>query len=60
MTWEEIEQRVVDAGWRIDGGFSEHLVIGEGDDLSILAHKRAWRIDDPMFELADRARDVTY
>jgi hypothetical protein len=32
----------------------------EDGDLSILAHKRAWRIDDPMFELADRERNVTY
>ena len=35
-------------------------MIGEDDDLSILAHKWAWRIDAPMFELADREWSVTY
>lgn len=40
MTPEEIEQSFTSAGWAIDDGFSDYLVIGyKGDSLSILAHK---------------------
>jgi len=39
MTKEEIEQAFVDAGWQLDSGFAEHLVVGlDNDRLSILAH----------------------
>ena len=39
---EAIEQSFASAGWEIDGGFSEYLIIGyNGDGLSILAHPQA-------------------
>ncbi len=61
MSKEEIEQGFVNAGWELDGSFSEHLVIGEVDYLSILAHRQwTWETDDPMFELWDTDRDLTY
>jgi hypothetical protein len=58
---EEIENSFASAGWYLDGGFADHLVIGYNDDgLSILARKEAWETDDPFFELIDHERDVTY
>ena len=63
MTKEEIEQAFVDAGWQLDEGFAEHLVIGgDNDSLSILAHAWAWQTDDPLFELCDHRgeEDITY
>lgn len=45
MTREEIEQGFIDAGWEIDGGFSDHLIVGEDGDLSILAPRWVW---EPM------------
>ena len=60
MTRGEIEQDFVEAGWEIDGGFSDHLLIGEDGDLSILAPRWVWGTDDPVFELCDRERNVSY
>jgi len=60
MTKEEIEQAFTNAGWGLDGGFSENLVIGEDHDLSILAPRWAWETGDPAFELCDGEREVTY
>jgi hypothetical protein len=63
MTREDIEQAFLDAGWQLDDGFAEHLVIGhDNDSLSILAHAWAWQTDDPFFELCDHRgeEDITY
>jgi len=59
---EEIEKRFSSAGWELDGGFSDYLVVGyNGDGLSILAHKEAWQTDDgPVFELVDHESNLTY
>jgi hypothetical protein len=59
---EEIENRFTSAGWNLDGGFSDYLVIGYTDDgLSIVAGKEAWENDDhPVFELIDHERELTY
>jgi hypothetical protein len=59
---EEIENSFTSAGWHLDGGFSDYLVIGyNGDGLSILAGKDAWEnYDDPVFELIDHEKDLTY
>jgi hypothetical protein len=59
---KDIENRFASAGWHLDGGFADHLVIGYSDDgLSILARKEAWEADDdPVFELIDHERDLTY
>jgi hypothetical protein len=36
MSPEEIEHGIVDAGWELDGSFSDHLLVGEDGELSIL------------------------
>ena len=61
MRPEEIEQRFSEAGWELDGAFSGYLVVGyREDNLSILAHKEAWQTDDPVLELIDHERNLTY
>ena len=60
MTREEIEQAIEDAGWRIDDGFPEYLVIGSDGDRSILAHREAWGTDHPTFELWDERENISY
>ena len=62
MSREEIENCFFRAGWYLDGGFSGYLVIGCNDGgLSILAPQEAWETDeDPVFELVDHERDLTY
>ena len=60
MTNEEIERSFVEAGWELDGGFSGHLVVGETSDLYLLAHKRIWGTNEPVFELSDTERNLTY
>ena len=59
---QEIEERFASAGWHLDGGFEDHLVIGYSDEgLSILARKEALdNSEDPVFELIDHERDLTY
>jgi hypothetical protein len=58
---EAIEQSFASAGWEIDGGFSEYLIIGyNGDGLSILAYREGWETEDPLFELIDHERNLTY
>jgi hypothetical protein len=57
---EEIENSFTSAGWQLDGSFLDYLVIGYTDGLSILAGKEAWETDDPVFELVDHERDLTY
>jgi hypothetical protein len=60
---ERIEQGFENAGWCIDGGFSDYLVIGsDGDDLSILVHEEALETNDvdTVFELIDHERDLIY
>ena len=57
---EEIENSLTSAGWYLDGSFLDYLVIGYTDGVSILAGKEAWEPDDPVFELIDHERDLTY
>ena len=58
---EEIENSFTSVGWKLDGSFSEYLVIGyDGNGISILAGKEAWETDEPAFELIDHERDLTY
>ena len=57
MDREEIEQRFVSAGWSIDGGFAEYLIIGySGDEMSLLANPETWGDDDPVFVILDHDR----
>ena len=63
MSPEEIENSLTSAGWYLDGSFLDYLVIGYTDGVSILASKEAWETDDPIdpvFELVDHERDLTY
>ncbi len=60
MSREEIENCFFRAGWYLDGSFLDYLVIGYTDGVSILAGKEAWETDDPVFELIDHERDLTY
>ena len=59
---EAIEQSFTRAGWDIDRSFSEYLTIGcNGDGISILAYpQEAREPEDPVFELIDHERDLTY
>ena len=58
---EELQQSFANAGWDLDDSFEDHLLIGYSDDgISILAHKDAWGTDDPVFELLDHERMLTY
>ena len=60
MLLEEIQDSFTSAGWHLDGSFAEYLVIGYTDRVSILAGKEAREADDPVFELIDHERDLTY
>ncbi len=63
MYREQIEQGFENAGWCIDSGFSDYLVIGfDGDDLSILVHEEALETDDvdTVFELNDHERNLIH
>ena len=61
MYKEEIEQSFTTVGWELDGSFKDHLLIGfSGDGISILAHKETWGEEDPVFELLDHERMLTY
>jgi hypothetical protein len=55
-----IEQGLADAGWRLDGSFSEHLVIGHDSDISILVDRRSWDGNDPAYELYNAERHLCY
>lgn len=57
---EEIERDLVDAGWELDGSFSDYLLVGEDGDLSILVPRWAGEMDDPVYELCDGEREITY
>ena len=54
MSQEEIENSFVSAGWHLDGGFEDYLIIGYSDDgLSILTRKEAWETDDDGLSILD-------
>ncbi len=54
MLRKDIENRFAGAGWHLDGGFADHLVVGYSDDgLSILARKEAWETDEDGLSILD-------
>lgn len=59
---KQIEQSFENAGWCVDSGFSDYLVIGsDGGDLSILVREEALETNvDTLFELIDHDRNVIY
>ena len=62
MNREAIEHRFTRAGWELDDSFSEYLIIGyNSDSLSILSYApQAREPEDPVFELIDHERNLTY
>jgi hypothetical protein len=57
---DKIDQQLTDAGWIPDGTFSEHLAIGESDDLCVLVHRSAWGTGEHTYELYDAGQHVSY
>ena len=60
MKQEEVEQSFAGAGWELDGSFYKHLIIGYGQDLSIIAYRQTWETEDPEFQLCDHEKDLSY
>lgn len=61
MYREEIEQRFANAGWSIDGSFSEYLIIGySGDEMSLLAYPETWEGGDLVVVILDHDREVSH
>jgi hypothetical protein len=59
MTPEQIGRALTEAGWQLDGHFSEYLIVGHDDHASITAHSWVWEEDTHVFELNDaRTRRV--
>src|SRR3954452_20583043 len=60
MTPEQIKQALTQAGWRLDGAFFEHLIIGHDEHASIIAHSWVWEKDTHVFELSDERTERVY
>ena len=61
MNHKEIERSFVGSGWEVCESSSPHLLlVGQADDLSILAYRSLAVTEDPIFELIDRRRGSTY
>ena len=61
MTPEQLGQALTQAGWRLEGGFSEYLIVGHDDDhASIIAHSWVWEKDTHVFELSDERTHRVY
>ena len=58
MIKEAIEHELERAGWKVDDGFSGHLLIGSAEDLSILAPWEDRWGAAPEYEIYDAQRDV--
>ena len=53
-----LKREVASAGWVIDSGYSEHLIIGNAGDLCILLPERSWQGADTEYELYDVEKNV--
>jgi hypothetical protein len=60
MTPEQIGQALTQAGWRLDGGFSNYLIVGYDDHASITARSWVWEKDTHVFELSDERTQRVY
>ena len=60
MSREGIERAMEEAGWKLDAGFVDHLVVGHDSVVSILAYPWAWEADDPAFEISHEENNTTY
>ena len=53
-----LEMQVASAGWVIESGFSEQLIIGNAGDLCILLPEHSWQGTDTEYELYDVQKNV--
>lgn len=60
MSRDGIERAMEEAGWKLDAGFVDYLVVGHDSVVSILAYPWAWEDDDPVFEISHEVNDTTY
>jgi hypothetical protein len=60
MNQEEINQKFASAGWKLDGSFYKHLIVGYTGELSILAYPNACKTNDSKFQLCDHENDLSY
>ena len=62
MTPEQVGQALTQAGWRLEGGFSEYLIVGHDDDhyASITVHSWVWEKDSHVFKLSDQRTERIY
>ena len=60
MDRKTLEQELASTGWKVDGSFCEHLAIGNAEDLSVIVPGWVERGEDPVYELYDVERDVSY
>ena len=59
MDPEEIERGFMDAGWEVPSP-TRYPIVGNAGDLSIVAHEQYALSDDPVFEIADGRRMLSY
>jgi hypothetical protein len=59
MIREETARGFVDAGWEVPGS-SRYPIIGNAGDLSITAHEQYAETNEPVFELVDRRRVISF
>jgi hypothetical protein len=55
----QIEHAFIDAGWEVAGPL-RYPIVGTSGDLSITAHEQYALADDPVFELVDSRRVISY
>jgi hypothetical protein len=60
LTPEQTEQALTEAGWSLDGGFSDYFIVGHDDHASIIAHSWVWEQDTLVFELSDERTQRIY
>ena len=60
MGRERLHQEVESAGWKVDGSFSEHLVIGNKGELCLIIPSWVEGSNEPVYELYDVKKDVSY
>jgi hypothetical protein len=53
VTKEDIERTLIEARWKLDDGFSGHLMIDEDHATCRAWCQVAWAARDPAFELRD-------
>ena len=60
MSRKRIEQSMEEAGWKLDAGFLDQLVVGHDSVVSILAYPWVWEDEDPAFEISHELNGTTY